>query len=60
MVDFRLYRLRANNSIVDFIDIPAASDKEATIEAIKLDHAEIMEIWQGERLVSRVDPAPKR
>ena len=56
MIDYRLYRLRADNSIIDSININVESDEAAILEAICLDHAYIIEVWQSARLVARVDP----
>ena len=56
MLEYRLFRLRADNSIIDAIEISAGSDGEAILEAIRADHAYIIEIWHLARLVARVDP----
>jgi hypothetical protein len=56
VIDYRLYRLRADNSIIDSIDINVESEEAAILEAIRLDHAYIVEVWQLARLVARVDP----
>ena len=31
-------------------------DAEAVVEALRLDHADVIEIWCGKRLVTRVHP----
>lgn len=56
MTDYRLYRLRADNSIKDVIEVNKESDEEAIKEAIRIDHAFIIEVWELARLVGRVDP----
>lgn len=53
---YRLYRLHADNSIIDRLDVDAPDDNAAIDEAIRIDHATIIEIWCEARLVSRVAP----
>jgi len=56
-MDYRLYRLRSDGSIIEAIDFPDGKDDEAAIaEAIRIDHAASVEVWCGERLIARVDP----
>jgi hypothetical protein len=38
------------------VEIEVQDDAAAVDKAIKLDHAYVIEIWSGARLVSRVDP----
>jgi hypothetical protein len=54
--EYRLYRLRADGSIIESLEINAESDEDAINEAIRIDHAQIIEVWQLARLVARVDP----
>jgi hypothetical protein len=56
VTDYRLFRLRADNRIIDCLDISVGSDEEAILEAVRVDHAYIIEVWQLARLVARVDP----
>jgi hypothetical protein len=56
MPDYRLYRLRTDNSIIEPIDIHVPDDETAISEAIRIDHAAYIEIWCGARMVSRVAP----
>lgn len=56
MQNYRLYRLRPDNSIIEGIDFPAPDDSTAIVEAIRIDHAAHVEIWCGSRLVLRVAP----
>jgi hypothetical protein len=60
MPEFRLYRLRADNSVIDRVDFIGPDDAAATAEAIRIDHAEYIEIWNGSRMVSRVAPKESR
>jgi hypothetical protein len=54
--EYRLFRLRANNSIIDAVEIIVQSDEDAIKEAIRIDHAQVIEIWQRGRMVVRVNP----
>jgi len=56
MVHYRLYRLRTNNSIIDALDIDAHDDEAAMAKAVEIDHAPLIEVWCGTRMVSRVAP----
>jgi hypothetical protein len=56
MASYRLYRLNAANKIIDALDFEGPDLASAKAEAIRIDHAEIIEIWCGVRMVARVNP----
>jgi hypothetical protein len=56
MPHYRLYRLHVNNYIMQALDFDGADDEAAVDEAIRIDHAAIVEIWCGVRRVARVEP----
>jgi hypothetical protein len=56
MPSYRLYRLNAANKIIDAIDFDGPDIDSAKAEAVRIDHAEIIEIWCGARMVARVNP----
>jgi hypothetical protein len=58
--EYRLYRLRADDSIIEPINLVVPDDDAAIAEAIRIDHAAYIEIWSGTRLVSRVAPKAMR
>lgn len=60
MPDYRLYRLNELNRIIQAVEYSGVDDDAAVAEAIRIDHAAVVEIWCGWRLVSRVDPANPR
>jgi hypothetical protein len=60
MPEFRLYRLRADDSIINCVEFTGPDDAAATAEAIRIDHSDHIEIWNGSRKVSRVAPKDKR
>ena len=53
---YRLYRLNEDNRILDRVDLDTLNDGAAISEAIRLDHAAYIEIWNDSRMVSRVAP----
>jgi hypothetical protein len=57
MQHYRIYRLSSDDRIIEALDFEAEQDAEAEAEAIRLDHAAVVEIWCDTRLVARVDPA---
>ncbi|MDO6414980.1 hypothetical protein Q4F19_11365 [Sphingomonas sp. BIUV-7] len=60
MADYRIYRLNRENRVIGGTDFAAESDELAVAEGIRLDHAAMVEIWCGRRLVARVDPETAR
>jgi hypothetical protein len=56
MPSYRLYRLNAANKIIDAIDFEGPDFNSVKAEAIRIDHAEIIEIWCGAQMVARVNP----
>lgn len=56
MPGYRLYRLDEANHIKDVIHFEGPDDNAAIAEAIKVDHAAGIEIWNGPRKVALVDP----
>ena len=56
MASYRLYRLNAADKIIDAIDFDGPDLNSAKTEAVRIDHAEIIEIWCGTQLAARVDP----
>jgi hypothetical protein len=57
MPEYRLYRLKENGRLLGpSIEIDVPDDAAAIAKAIEIDHAYIIEVWCGARLVSRVDP----
>ena len=56
MREYRLYRLREDKSVIDRIDFIGPDDAAAATEAIRIDHANFIEIWNGSQLVTRVAP----
>jgi hypothetical protein len=56
MPSYRLYRLNAANKIIDAIDFDGSDLDSAKAEAIRIDHAKIIEIWCGNQMVARVNP----
>jgi hypothetical protein len=60
MSEYRLYRLRDDNSIIEAINIVVPDDRAAIEKAIEIDHAAYVEIWCGSRIVSRVAPGQLR
>jgi hypothetical protein len=56
MPEYRLYRLNASGRLLGpSVDIDVLDDAAAIAKAIEADHAFIIEVWLGSRLVSRVD-----
>lgn len=53
---YRRYRLNEDNRIHDRVDLDTPNDEAAISEAIRLDHAAYIEIWNDSRMVSRVAP----
>ncbi|MDO7843574.1 hypothetical protein [Sphingomonas immobilis] len=60
MPDYRLRRLRGDGVPFDGIAFTSASDKATIAEAIRIDHADYVEVWRDDRIVSRVAPAKIR
>lgn len=56
MPEYRLYRLHVDDSVFDRVDYIGPDDAAAIAEAIRIDHAEYVEIWNGVRKVTRVAP----
>lgn len=57
MGHYRLYFLGHEGRFLRAQDIEVESDQEAVQAARELDHAHCIEVWQGARLVAKVDPA---
>jgi hypothetical protein len=60
MQSYRLYRLDANNRIMNVTMFEGPDDQAAIAEAVRLDHANSIEIWCGPRKVGLVDPETGR
>ena len=58
MPSYRLYRLNVANKIIDASDFDGPDLDSAKAEAVRIDHAEIIEIWCGARMVARVSSNP--
>jgi hypothetical protein len=56
MPSYRLYRLNVANKIIEAIDFNGPDLDSAKAEAVRIDHAEIIEIWCGARMIARVNP----
>lgn len=56
MPHYRLYFLRADNRVDRAVDLDCESDEEAIDKASELRGLEAMELWQGTRLVKRIEP----
>jgi hypothetical protein len=57
MSEYRLYRLNEVSRLLGpAIEIDVPDDAAAIARAVEIDHAYIIEVWSGARLVSRVDP----
>jgi len=54
MNDYRLYFMSADDHVLRAQDIECADDAAALEAARILDHAAVIEIWCGKRLVGRV------
>ncbi len=57
ITDYRLYRLRADNSIASATDLSAPDDASAIAAADRMCHFGVIEIWQDNRRVARVGPS---
>lgn len=55
MNDYRLYFMSAADHVLRAEDIECADDAAAFAAARILDHAAVIEIWSGARLVGRVE-----
>jgi hypothetical protein len=57
MPEYRLYRLSETGRLMaPAVGIDVPNDAAAIAKAIEIDHAYVIEVWAGSRLVSRVDP----
>jgi hypothetical protein len=57
MPEYRLYRLNELGRIMGpSVDIDVPDDAAVIAKAVEINHANIIEVWSGPRLVSRVDP----
>lgn len=54
MNDYRLYFMSADDHVLRAQDLECADDAAALEAARVLDHAAVIEIWCGKRLVGRV------
>jgi hypothetical protein len=57
MPNYRLYRLDTNDRIMDALEFEGPNDDAAVAEAVRVDHAAVIEIWSGARKVGSVDPS---
>lgn len=58
MPEYCLYRLNEDGRLLGpSIEIKVPDDAAAIAKAIAVDHAYLIEVWCGNRLVSRVDPS---
>jgi hypothetical protein len=57
MKDYRLYRINPDGGFTSGDDFRAVDDASAVVEARRMAHTGVIEIWQGTRQVARVDPA---
>jgi hypothetical protein len=55
MPDYRLYRFQ-NGHIKQAVALDCVDDAEAVAEAAQMVDGEILELWQGSRMVVRLDP----
>jgi hypothetical protein len=53
---YRLYFLRADNRVDRAVDLDCANDEEMIAKASELRGLQAMELWQGIRLVKRLEP----
>jgi hypothetical protein len=53
---YRLYFLRADNRVDRAVDLDCANDEEMIAKASELRALQAMELWQGIRLVKRIEP----
>lgn len=60
MPDYRLYFMSADDHVVRAQDLDCPNDEAARAAARRLDHATVIEIWSGKRLVGRVEPEAAR
>lgn len=60
MPSYRLYRLDVGDKIIDAIDFDGSDVASAKAEAIRVDHAEIIEVWCGTKMVARVNPSKQK
>lgn len=56
MAEYRLYRMNSLNKIIDELTFHGDDDEQAIAEAVRVEHAEHIEIWSGARMVCRVAP----
>jgi hypothetical protein len=58
--EYRIYNLEQNGEVVIArVDLTLESDEIAVLQAEKLIVGETVEVWQGDRLVTRLDPEPR-
>ncbi|MDO9486749.1 MAG: hypothetical protein Q7J32_00105 [Sphingomonadaceae bacterium] len=60
MPEYRLYFLNEGDRIIRAEDLDCADDDAAVAAALALDHAAVVEIWNRQRLVTRVKPLEAR
>jgi hypothetical protein len=58
--EYRIYNLEQNGEVVIArVDLTLKSDEIAVLQAEKLIVGETVEVWQGDRLVTRLDSEPR-
>lgn len=60
MIDYRLYRCDSTGKIISAEWLSAPDDAEALAQAKALEAGVIVEIWERQRLVARLDAAGDR
>jgi hypothetical protein len=56
MAHYRLYFLHLDNRISRAIDVDCAGDEHAIEQASSFRYVHVIEVWQGTRLVKRIEP----
>jgi hypothetical protein len=56
MPHYRVYFLGGGNRINEAIDLDCKNDDEAIEKATGVRYTHAIEVWQGTRLVKRIDP----
>lgn len=56
MPHYRLYFLHSDNRISRAIDVECAGDEHAIEQAASFRYVHAIEVWQGTRLVKRIEP----
>lgn len=57
-MDYRAYFVGPDGHFINRKDIDAASDEAAVAAVQKLAKGQAIEVWRGERLVTKIDASP--